>query len=106
MDETSQQKLKEILRKEPNSLTPADIIFMKARRAYLQEKYLEKFAVALGEATPVEEVVLPDPTDTLAEGEHPSYRDLQKRAGELGVNRVVGKTRDELNILISEREPK
>lgn len=45
MDErTWEQKLADILTKEPAALTPGDIEFIRARRSYLDEKQLETFA--------------------------------------------------------------
>ena len=100
------EKLKLIVEKEVRSLTTADIVFLKARRSYLTQEQLEKFDSVLTEETPEEEVVTADRTDVLLEGEHPSYRDLQKRAKELGKVTVVGQTRDQLIDYIKTHEPK
>ena len=100
------EKLKVLVEKEVNSLTREDIVFLKARRSYLTQEQLEKFDSVLTEETPEEEVVTADRTDVLPEGEHPSYRDLQKRAKELGKNTVVGQSREQLENYIKTHEPK
>lgn len=49
MDEQSQKVFDEIVAKEPNALTEADIGFLKARRSYLSEEQRSKFKEVLAE---------------------------------------------------------
>jgi len=100
------EKLAEIVKKEVTSLTPGDIAFLKARLSYLNKHELKKFVSVLKEETPKEVVVTADRRDTLPEGEHPSYRDLQRRASELGKITVVGQTKEQLENYIKTHEPK
>jgi hypothetical protein len=52
MDQVSQDTLAEIARKEPASLTEADIAFLQARRSYLNEEQRAVFADVLGATEP------------------------------------------------------
>ncbi|MEM4271413.1 MAG: hypothetical protein QXO70_04970 [Candidatus Pacearchaeota archaeon] len=98
-------KLEMILAKDKSALTAGDKIFLKARKMYLNKKQLSNLSDVLEEEVEVE-TVKADPTDVLPEGEHPSYRDLQRRASELGMKEVVGQTREQLEKYIKNNEPK
>lgn len=50
MDEQSQKHLAEITAKEPQALTEAEIMFLRARRSYLSEREKDIFAELLAEA--------------------------------------------------------
>lgn len=54
MDQTWEQKLADILTKEPAALTTGDIEFLRARRSYLAPEQLSLYAEVLGEAKPAE----------------------------------------------------
>jgi hypothetical protein len=47
MEQTWQEKLNEILMKEPAALTPGDIEFLRARRSYLNADQLSQYAEVL-----------------------------------------------------------
>lgn len=49
MDTKSQQKLDEIVRKEPAALTEGDKAFLRARKSYLTAEQVSTFADELGE---------------------------------------------------------
>jgi hypothetical protein len=49
MDQESLDKLAEITAKEPLALTPGDILFLKARSAYLTPDQLALYAEAMAE---------------------------------------------------------
>ena len=49
IEQTWEEALAEILKKEPAALTPGDIVFLRARRSYLSEAQLELYADALSD---------------------------------------------------------
>ena len=87
MDPDSQKKFDRILAKDIGSLTPADMIFLRARRDYLtpeqQANYLEQ---------PKESRLTVNM----------SYRELQVKAKELGLKFRVGMTKAELSKLVED----
>jgi hypothetical protein len=50
-----QEKLAEIVAKEPAALTPGDIEFLRARRSYLTAEQAQTYAAQLGESENMEE---------------------------------------------------
>ena len=49
MDELSQKKFDEIIKKEPHELNRNNIAFLRARRSYLSGELKDKFNSVLGE---------------------------------------------------------
>lgn len=88
MDELSQNKLQNILKKEPLALTDNDKSFLRARQSYLNSNQRKNYAEVLGEEVEPEEA-----TPNL--GRSRSYRALQGRARELGLP-FIGVTREDL----------
>jgi len=54
IEQTWEERLAEILRKEPAALTPGDIEFLRARRSYLTSEHLGVYAEILGIAESAE----------------------------------------------------
>lgn len=49
LEQTWEQKLSELVAKEPAALSESDIVFLRARRSYLTVEQSEKYAEVLGE---------------------------------------------------------
>lgn len=71
-----------ITSKNVDSITPGDIEFLKARKSYLTQEQLEKFAFVFGTQKKY------------------TYKELQKLATERGI-KAVGKKADELKRLLN-----
>ncbi|HKF48313.1 MAG TPA: hypothetical protein VKB38_13205 [Terracidiphilus sp.] len=52
IEQTWEDRLAEILKKEPAALTPGDIEFLRARRSYLDDQQLSLYAEVLGTEKP------------------------------------------------------
>jgi len=87
MDELSQKKLNEILKKEVLALTDNEIAFLKARSSYLTAVQEEVYKKALKR----EPEVVNEPNL----GRSRSYRAMQKEGSALGI-KVVGISREDL----------
>lgn len=85
MNPEAQEKLEIIRNKEINSLTPGDIVFLRARRSYLNQEELERFSAVLESGKPVI-----------------AYKDLMNKAKEMGHKVKVGLTREELEKMVTE----
>mgnify|MGYP006935473909 CR=1 FL=1 len=103
MDERSQQKLTEILAKEIQALTDNDIAFLKARSSYLSASEAEKYKKVLKEKV---EVTIPEKIEAEKEVEEVAYKELQAQASALGMEKVVGVSKDKLIEFITEEKKK
>lgn len=88
LDNLSQKKLDEILKKEILALTDNEIAFLKARSSYLTAAQVD-FYVKVLKSKPQE----PEPQPNLRKGK--SYRALQAQAKELGL-KFVGVSKEDL----------
>ena len=57
MDEKSQELLNTILAKDPSTLNPNEISFLRARRSYLKKIQLEEYNSILETKPPIKETV-------------------------------------------------
>ena len=73
MDQLSQEKLAEIVAKEPASLTDSDIEFLRARRSYLSEEHRAVFKDVLS-------VEAEAPQESSEESEPPKKAKKAKKA--------------------------
>jgi len=88
MDNLSQKKLNEILKKEVLALTDGEIQFLKARQSYLTATQADFYAKVL-KSKPQTPPAQPNL------GKSRSYRAMQTQAKELGLS-FIGVTREEL----------
>lgn len=80
-----------ILKKEDFRLTNTDRAFLRARKAYLTREQIAKYPSVFDDETIDEDTLL-----------YPElgYKELQSKAAELGMKKVVGKERTELEEFI------
>lgn len=99
LDTRTQEVLTKILLKTPSDLTDTDIIFLQARRDYLNNQQKQFYADVLQK-----DVVVPSPEsieevetkeEDKDEEDKVPYRDLQKQASALNI-KAVGVPREEL----------
>jgi len=86
MDQDSWDVLNQILKKEPAALTEGDIIFLKARKNYLDQVQTAIYESVLNQEQKKETDLVP-------------YRELQRKANSLGI-KSVGVPREELEVAI------
>jgi hypothetical protein len=91
MDELSQAKLDEVVAKDIPELSDNDIVFLQARRGYLNKEQNVKFASVLKEKVEIEVPV---------DATYVSTKDIKKKAASLGIDHK-GKSREELEVAIS-----
>ena len=87
MDNLTQKKFDEVIKKEVLALTPSDILFLKARSSYLTAIQKEVYKEVL------EAKVEVNKEPNLAKSR--SYRAMQRQGAALGLH-VVGVSREEL----------
>jgi len=92
LDKRSLEILNRIVVKPVGELLEHEIFFLRARRSYLNGKQMRKF-----------ESIFEDKVKEMNKKEDDvSYKELQKKASELGITPVVGVSKDELTRLIDE----
>lgn len=91
MDELSQAKFDEVVAKDIVELSDSDILFLQARRGYLNKEQKAKFASVLKEKVEIEVPV---------DATYVSLRDLKIKASKLGIDHK-GKNREEIEVAIS-----
>jgi len=98
MNPEAAEILRTIASKDLNDLTSQDKAILRARRSYLTPEQAERLKGALNEKPErVKEENIEGPT----RDERRTYRQLQAQAAELGLEKVVGVTRNELEGFIS-----
>jgi len=93
MDAKSRERLKKIVAKPVKELLDYEIDFLRARSSYLTAEEIIKYKKCLQVESSSSYV---DKPKEAAE----SYNELQKMAKKLGMDKVVGKTRKELETFI------
>jgi len=93
MDNKSRLLLESIVKKDLNSLTVGEIIFIKARRDYLTPEQAEVFRSLW------EEIKIPVTED------RPSYKEIREKAKSLGIKLKVGMKREVIEELINNYQP-
>lgn len=97
MDKVSQARLDRILAKPPSELYPYEASFLKARQSYLSRRQLEIYSDILNlKARKKPEPVIGQSINI----EKSSYKELQIVAKKMGMDKVVGKNRSELENFI------
>lgn len=91
MDNLTQKKLDQIVKKEVLALTDTDVAFLKARKSYLTEEQLETYKTVFSKE-PVEVV---KPRLERSRG----YRAMQRELSALG-HHVVGVPKEELERML------
>lgn len=90
MNPEAEEYLKKLVEKTPEELTDGEIAFLRARRDYLTGKQEGKFAKVLkGKVKGV------DANEVVDEPKEIKYKDLQKKAKELGLP-YVGVSKEDL----------
>lgn len=104
MNQEAQDYLKTLLAQEPAAFTPTQVEWLQARRDYLSDDQKKKYAEILKrKVQPTAEEVKAEEKQE-AKVEKRSYRNLQKRAAELGLSPVVGVKAEELEAFINTTE--
>lgn len=103
MNKEAVEMLEKILKKDISLLTSVDKAFLKARRGYLSDEQLEKYAEILSVGTVGEQI----PVSTLPEAPEvllPTYKDLIARGKELGLKVKIGMKREVIQEMITQAE--
>lgn len=101
MNPEAQAQLDNILSKSTKELRPHEIAFLRARRGYLKTRDKEKYKSFLKINTSKASKVADKAAKEKEKEEKLAYRELQKQAGELGMENVVGVSRADLEGFIS-----
>lgn len=101
MDTQSQALLDTVLAKDISELTSTDKAVLKARASYLSKEQRATYKGIFKEK--VEEVVAPRPQGTTRK-ENISYKELQKKAKALGMEKYVAVSRADLELFITTHE--
>lgn len=99
MDPITQKLFDEIVKKDVSGLFPTEIIFLRARRSYLNYEQQQRFASVLDK---LEMIVKPSPEVPGTLISAMTFRQLQMKAKELGLKYKIGITKEALYKLIDD----
>ena len=108
MNKEAVEMLQKILKKDLSLLTSVDKAFLKARRGYLSDEQIEKFAEILSDSPIVERIVNLEVPQTPESPVVPTvkFADLLAKGQRMGLKVKIGMKKEIVEAMIAEAEAK
>lgn len=114
MNKEAVEMLEKILKKDISLLTSVDKAFLKARRGYLSDEQIEKFAEILSDSPIVERIVTPEAPVSPQVPQTPEapvvptvkFADLLAKGQRMGLKVKIGMKKEIVEAMIAEAESK
>lgn len=111
MNKEAVEMLQKILKKDLSLLTSVDKAFLKARRGYLSDEQIEKFAEILSDYPIVERIATPEAPQVPQTPEAPvvptvKFADLLAKGQRMGLKVKIGMKKEIVEAMIAEAEAK
>lgn len=108
MNKEAVEMLQKILKKDLSLLTSVDKAFLKARRGYLSDEQIEKFAEILSDSPIVERIAIPEAPQIPEAPVVPTvkFADLLAKGQRMGLKVKIGMKKEIVEAMIAEAEAK